>query len=48
LPEIIDGEVCPTLGKLNESICDEATWAGVTLAGFLEGGTNFVCDHCLL
>ena len=45
LPQIINGEICPTVREFNQTFLDQAARARIALAGFLKGGSYLICDH---
>jgi hypothetical protein len=45
LPQIIDGEICPTVREFNQTFFDQAARARNALARFLKGGAYLICDH---
>jgi hypothetical protein len=45
LPQIINGEICPTAREFNQTFLDQAARARNALARFLKGGAYLICDH---
>jgi hypothetical protein len=45
LPQIINGEICPTVREFNQTFLDQAARARIALARFLKGCAYLICDH---